>query len=95
MDTANVPEGIAEGDKVLAEIEFRDVELLDESDEGKTSGQVSFILYKGNHYFLTVKTDEGEKIYVQTDDVWDKNDLVGINVKPENIRLKIAEGGKQ
>ena len=95
VDTANVPEGIAEGDKVLAEIEFRDVELLDESDEGKTSGQVSFILYKGNHYFLTVKTDEGEKIYVQTDDVWDKNDLVGINVKPENIRLKIAEGGKQ
>lgn len=95
VNTANVPEGIAEGDKVLAEIEFRDVELLDESDEGKTSGQVSFILYKGNHYFLTVKTDEGEKIYVQTDDVWDKNDLVGINVKPENIRLKIAEGGKQ
>ena len=91
---ANVPEDIAEGDRVLAEIEFRDVELLDESDEGKTSGQVSFILYKGNHYFLTVKTDDGEKIYVQTDDVWDKNDLVGINVKPENIRLKKAEGGK-
>ena len=90
VDAANVPEGLAEGDKVLAEIEFRDVELLDESDEGKTSGQVSFILYKGNHYFLTVKTDEGEKIYVQTDDVWDKNDLVGINVKPENIRLKKA-----
>ena len=88
----NVPEGVAEGDRLLAEVEFRDMDLLDESDEGTVSGQVSFILYKGNHYFLTVKTEDGGKVYVQTDDVWDKNDLVGINVRPENIRLKKAEG---
>ncbi len=88
----NVPEGVSEGDRLLAEVEFRDMDLLDESDEGTVSGQVSFILYKGNHYFLTVKTEDGDKVYVQTDDVWDKNDLVGINVRPENIRLKKAEG---
>ena len=88
----NVPEGVSEGDRLLAEVEFRDMDLLDESDEGTVSGQVSFILYKGNHYFLTVKTEDGDKVYVQTDDIWDKNDLVGINVRPENIRLKKAEG---
>ncbi len=80
--------GASEGEKFYADVEFRDVDLLDEIEDGTVSGGVFFILYKGNHYFLTVKTDEGDKVYVQTDDVWDKSDLVGISIKPENIHLR-------
>ncbi len=83
--------GASEGDRFFADVEFRDVELMDESGDGTVSGGVFFILYKGNHYFLTVKTDAGEKVYVQTDDVWDKSDLVGIRIKPENIHLRKRE----
>lgn len=79
-----------EGDEVIADIEFRDVELMDEMEEGTTSGQVAFILYKGNHYFLTIKTDSGDKIYVQTDDVWDKSDLVGIRINADKISVRNA-----
>jgi spermidine/putrescine transport system ATP-binding protein len=87
-NNAEILAGLSEGDEVWADVEFRDVELMDEKDEGNISGQVSFILYKGNHYFLTIKTEGGDKLYVQTDDVWDKSDLVGIKIMPKNIRLR-------
>ncbi len=83
--------GAKEGESFIADVEFRSVELMDESSEGTVSGKVFFILYKGNHYFLTVKTESGDKVYVQTDDVWDKSDLVGIKISPENIRLRKVE----
>lgn len=80
-------EGLSHGDRVLAEVEFAGVDLMDEQADGTVSGHISFILYKGNHYFITVKTDDGGKIFVQTDDVWDKSDLVGVRIRPENIKI--------
>ena len=67
------------------EVDFDKVELLD--NEGTAEGNVSFILYKGDHYHLTVKTKEGEDVLVDTNDVWDKNDMVGISIKPEDLRI--------
>ena len=84
-------EGFSEGDKVLAHVPFDKVDLEDDDEAGKTSGNVSFILYKGDHYHLTILTESGEKVWVDTDDIWDKNDLVGINILPEDIRLEKAE----
>ena len=43
---------------------------------------------------LTIRTESGEKIWVDTNDVWDKNDLVGINILPKDIALeKVEEDG--
>ena len=80
-------EGIEGGDEVDVEISFDDIELLDDMDDGNASGVVSFILYKGNHYHLTVTTDSGEDIYVNTNDVWDDGDMVGIKIKPEHLKI--------
>ena len=77
--------GLQKGDKVRVEVDFDKVELLD--NEGTAEGNVSFILYKGDHYHLTVKTKEGEDVLVDTNDVWDKNDIVGISIKPEDLRI--------
>ena len=82
---------LSHGEKVKIEVNFADVDLMDQQEDGNISGHISFILYKGNHYFLTVKTDGGEKVYVQTDDVWDKSDLVGVSIKPESIRIVKTE----
>ena len=79
--------GISAGDKVWAEIDFAKVELLDHQEEGILSGEVHFLLYKGDHYHLTVKTDGGDFIYVNTNDIWDKGDLVGISIAPADIKL--------
>lgn len=75
------------GDKVTADVEFGDVELLDDYEDGQLSGEVYFILYEGDHYHLTIKTEDVDKIFVDTTDVWDKGDLVGIRIVSGNIKL--------
>ena len=76
---------VEEGTPAKARIQFSKVELMDHEEEGTTTGEVWFILYKGDHYHLTVKTDSGEYVYVDTNDIWDKGDLVGIRILPEDI----------
>ncbi|MBQ9704603.1 MAG: TOBE domain-containing protein, partial [Paludibacteraceae bacterium] len=81
----------AAGDRVEVQVPFREVDLQDHEEEGAISGEVHFILYKGNHYHLTIRTDEGHDLYVYTEDVWDKGDRVGIQIAPESIRLVKGE----
>ena len=80
-------EGFAAGEKVNVEVKFSKVDLIDHPEEGMLSGEVHFLLYKGDHYHLTVKTDEGGRIWVDTNDIWDKGDLVGINIAPKDIKI--------
>ena len=77
----------AAGDKVKVEVEFSKVELIDHPEDGMLSGEVHFLLYKGDHYHLTIKTDDGDNIWVDTNDIWDKGDLVGINIAPKDIKI--------
>ncbi len=79
--------GLQAGDKVYVRVDFGKVELLDDREDGMLCGDVNFILYKGDHYHLTVVTEEGDNIYVDTNDIWDNRDLVGINIAPENMRI--------
>ncbi|MBR4809669.1 MAG: ABC transporter ATP-binding protein [Bacteroidales bacterium] len=80
-------EGIAAGDKVKAVIRFEDVDLLDHQEDGVVAGEVHFLLYKGDHYHLTIRTDDDYRIWVDTNDIWDKGDLVGVNIAPKAIKL--------
>jgi spermidine/putrescine transport system ATP-binding protein len=75
------------GEKVTVEVQFSKVDLIDHPEEGMLSGEVHFLLYKGDHYHLTVETDDGDHIWVDTNDVWDKGDLVGINIAPKDIKI--------
>ena len=79
--------GLQEGDSVYATVNFECVELMDNKEDGTVIGEVEFILYKGNHYHLTVLTDSGEKVYVDTNDIWDKGDIVGISVNISDLHI--------
>lgn len=79
--------GLEKGDKVLVEFDFDKVELTDNPEDGTAEAQINFILYKGNHYHITLKTKDGEKIYVNTNDVWEDYDDVGINIKASDLRI--------
>ena len=83
----SVAERFEEGDKVEVEFDFEHVNLQDDEEDGVLSGEVHFILYKGDHYHLQVRTDDGDDIYVDTNDIWDKGDRVGIRVAPSWIKL--------
>ena len=72
-------------------VAFREVDLQDHEEEGVLSGEVHYILYKGNHYNLTIRTDEGYDLYVYTNDIWDDGDRVGIVIPKESILLSKGE----
>lgn len=80
-------QGIEPGSSVQVEVDFQYVILEDNEEDGRLTGEVKFILYKGNHYHLTVFTDWDEDIFVDTNDVWDDGDRVGITIAPQNIRI--------
>lgn len=79
--------GIQPGEPVLVQFGFGDVVLHDNQEDGMLTGEVKFILYKGNHYHLTVFTDWDEDMFVDTQDVWDNGDRVGITIPPRCIRV--------
>ena len=87
----DIPERVAErfevGEEVEVEVDFNRVNLQDDEEDGVLCGEVYFILYKGDHYHLTVRTDDGDDLYVDTNDVWDDGDRVGIRIAPSYIRL--------
>ncbi len=79
--------GIGAGDAVTAGFSFDAVDLQDHQEDGVVGGEVHSILYKGDHYHLTVLTESGEHLYVDTQDIWDKGDLVGVVIAPSSIKL--------
>ncbi|BBE16878.1 putrescine transport ATP-binding protein PotA [Aquipluma nitroreducens] len=79
---------LANGTEVNVKVEFRNVILQDNQEDGMLSGMVSFILYKGNHYHLTISTGSNEQIFLDTQDVWDDGDQVGISISPNSIQIE-------
>ena len=94
--SANTQATISEAEKLGKEsihisIPFDKIELFDNEEEGTFTGDISFILYKGDHYHLTIDTDWGEKLYVDTQDVWDLGDHVAITIPASGIKVKNEE----
>ena len=75
------------GTEVKVEVPFEGIDLMDNLDDGVIDGEVHTILYMGNHYHLQVRTEKGESVWVDTNDIWDKGDLVGIVIKPETAKI--------
>ena len=85
--------GFEAGTEVKVEVPFEAVDLLDNLDDGVLDGEVHFILYKGDHYHLTIKTDAGDFLWVDTNDIWDKGDLVGIRlIADKGIKISRKDG---
>lgn len=76
-----LPERLQNAYAIDVKVAFDAVELFDNEQDGTFTGDISFILYKGNHFHLTIDTDWGEKLYVDTQDVWDLGDHVGITIQ--------------
>ena len=85
------PNDLESGTEIVAEVAFDKIDLMDDLEAGTLDGEVHFILYKGDHYHLTIKTDDGDYLYVDTNDIWDKGDLVGVRIAPEDIHIRKAD----
>jgi spermidine/putrescine transport system ATP-binding protein len=80
--------GHESGTEVKVMVDFNNVVLHDNEEDGMLSGTVFFILYKGDHYHLTILTAGNDHIFVDTNDIWDDGDQVGISILPESIQIE-------
>ena len=79
--------GFVSGEEVWVDVPFGGIVLDDNQEDGTLTGSISFILYKGDHYHITVASDWDEDVFVDTNDIWDKGDHVGISIPAEAISL--------
>jgi len=80
---------------VVARISLTDIEILDDDEAGIVRGEIVSIIYKGDHYQLTIRTEEDEDFVLDTEYTYDENDLVGLFVKPEAIKLTLKAEAKK
>ncbi len=93
----------ADGDKidltdvnVKVEVGLKDIEISDDQDLGGAIGNIVSMIYKGDHYQLTVRTDENEEDFVfDTEDTWNENDRVSVIIPKEKIKLSLAAEEKK
>ncbi|MBQ0114433.1 MAG: ABC transporter ATP-binding protein [Bacteroidales bacterium] len=81
------PTDLPAGSMATAHVSCSAVELTDNAQDGTAEGEISFILYKGDHYHLTIDSNDGTRLYVNTTDVWEDYDIVGIRINPPDINL--------
>lgn len=94
----DIPEATAQqyeqGTKVLVTVGFDEICLEDHEEDGVMTGEVYFILYKGDHYHLTIRTDEGDDLFVDTKGVWDDGDRVGVLITPDRLHISPISSDK-
>ncbi len=75
---------------VKVEVPLDKIEIIDNEEDGTTSGEIISIIYKGDHYQVIIRTPEEEEDFVvDTEYLWNENDKVSVKIDPKDITLKL------
>lgn len=75
--------------KVSVSILPGNIEISDDTDEATLKGEIVSSVYKGDHYALTVRISEDIDFIVDTPYTFNVSDIVGLNIKKENVSIKL------
>ncbi len=81
---------IEEGVSVKVSIDFDDVEIFDDEEDGHIGATVISSIYKGSYYQCIVRTDDYYDFFVDTDYDWLKDDRVGIRIDASKLIVERA-----
>lgn len=84
---SNLPEGT----KVNVTVDFDDVELTDDEEDGTIGATVISSIYKGSYWQYIVRTDTYYDFFVDNDYEWLIGDRVGIKIAPDKLIIEAAE----
>ena len=84
----NCTSTLPEGTKVSIKVDFDDVELTDDEEDGTIGATVISSIYKGSYWQCIVRTDTYYDFFVDTDYEWLIGDRVGINIALDKIILE-------
>ena len=84
-----------DGKPVKVEVGFDGIEISDNEEEGQVVGTILSLVYLGDHYQVTVRTEDEDDFIVDTPYLWNENDRVSVNIKKEKIKLKLRAEDKK
>ena len=76
------------GTPVKVTVDFDDVELTDDEQDGVIGATIISSIYKGSYWQYIVRTDDYYDFFVDNDYEWTLNDRVGIKIAPDKIILE-------
>ncbi len=79
---------LPEGTPVKVSIDFDDVEITDDEEDGTIGANVLSSIYKGSYYQAILSTDDHYNFFADTDYEWLKGDRVGIKIAPDKILIE-------
>ena len=77
-----------DGMHIDAIIDFDDIEITDDADDGIIAATVINSIYKGSYYQCLLKTDDNFIFFSDTDDDWLKGDRIGIRIPKDKIIIE-------
>lgn len=89
----------AQGDKldltgtpVDVEIQIPDVTMSDDENAGGTCGHIVSLIYKGDHYSYTIRTESEEDFIIDDEYLWNEDDYVSVIVPKDKIKISLSKG---
>lgn len=82
---------LEEGTQVTVSVDFDDVELTDDEEDGTIGATVISGIYKGSYWQYIVRTDTYDDFFVDNDYEWTLGDRVGIKINPSKLIIEAKE----
>ena len=80
---------------VRVEVGLKDIEIIDNDEDGNVSGEIVSIIYKGDHYQVIIRTEEYDDFVVDTEYTWNEFDKVSIKIPKECIKMTLKREAKE
>lgn len=77
--------------EVNVEVGLNDIVMSDDENEGGVCGNILSLVYMGDHYRYTVRTENEEDYVFFCDDLWNVNDRVSLIIPAEKIKLSLKK----
>lgn len=80
------------GTQVNVEIQIPDVTMSDDENAGGTCGHIVSLIYKGDHYSYTIRTESEEDFIIDDEYLWNEDDYVSVIVPKDKIKISLSKG---
>ena len=74
---------------VTVNIDMADIEMSDDQEAGNITGEIISMIYRGDHYQVIVRSEDGDDFVLDTEWMWNENDIVSIKIDPSKIKLTL------
>ena len=78
---------------VKVEVGLKDIEIIDNEEDGVVCGEIISMLYKGDHYQVIIRTKDEDDFVVDTEYTWNEFDRVSVKIPVDKIKLTLKHQG--